>query len=164
MGRSLKIRKPRKKEMRKLHQLLEEELSSWQRRRSEAILLFAGGLTAIEIAQLLEAHVNTIYSDLQAFDQEGLDSIEKPRSVGMPVRITNERVAEIIKLAEVAPYELGLPYGRWSLRKLRNYLIKQRVIKAISYEHLRRLLKKGGYSFVESSAKSSVTTHNVTQF
>jgi hypothetical protein len=31
-------------------------------------------------------------------------------------------------LAELPPYELGLPYGRWSLSKLRDYLIEQRLL------------------------------------
>jgi hypothetical protein len=39
---------------------------------------------------------------------------------------------------------LGLPYGRWSLSKFRDYLIGHGVVREISREHLRRVLKKGG--------------------
>ncbi|MGA9923653.1 MAG: hypothetical protein WBQ29_09635, partial [Isosphaeraceae bacterium] len=41
-----------------------------------------------------------------------------------------------------APTTLGLPLGRWSLAKLRAYLIRQRIVPTISREHLRRVLKK----------------------
>jgi len=155
MGRSLTIRKPRKTQVRKLHLVLEEELESWQRRRAEAILLYAAGLNAIEIARALEVHINTVYNDLRAFQQYGLDAVEKSRSVGAPTRITAEQVKKILRLAEIAPYEIGLPYGRWSLNKLRDYLIKQRVMKKISRKHLWLLLKKGGCTFAAFGAKSS---------
>lgn len=47
---------------------------------------------------------------------------------------------------EVPPYEVGLPQGRWSLSKLCTYLTKQRVLKTISREHVRQVLKKGASS------------------
>lgn len=116
------------------------------------------GMNAIEIAQLLEVHFNTIRADLGAFDQRGLDCIRQPRHSGTPVRISFDRASEIWRLAEVPPYELGLPYGRWSVEKLRQYLLKRRVVKAISREHLRRLLQKGASIFVECGARSSAMT------
>ena len=58
------------------------------------------------------------------------------------MRIGEDKVAAIWRLAELKPYELGLPYGRWSLSKLAEHLVKSRIVKAISREHLRRLLKK----------------------
>ena len=154
MPRSLTIRKPTAAEIRQLNKLLEDSLSSWQCRRAEAVLLYAVGMNAVEIAQTLEAHFNTIHADLRAFDQQGLASIKESRSVGAPVRINDSQIAEILRLAEIPPYELGLPYGRWSIEKLRRYLIKHRVVKASSREHLRRLLKRGALAFAESGVKS----------
>jgi hypothetical protein len=80
---------------------------------------------------------------LHAFDRRGLASVCQPRRAGAPARLSTAKVAAIWRLAETPPYELGLPYGRWSLAKLRAHLIRQRVVKAISREHLRRLLQKG---------------------
>ena len=45
----------------------------------------------------------------------------------------------IWRLAERSPLALGLPFARWSLAKLRAYLIRKRLVKAISREHLRRV-------------------------
>lgn len=154
MPRSLTVRKPRTAEIRELNQVLEDELDPRQRRRAEAILLYAAGLNAVEIAQVLEAHLNTIYADLRAFHQQGMNSLRQSRASRSPLGISDALVAEICRLAEQPPYELGLPYGRWTLAKLRHYLIKQRRLKAISREHLRRLLKKGASACAASGARS----------
>lgn len=154
MPRSLTIRKPKAVEIRHLHNLLEGQLSAWQKRRAEAILLHTIGMNAVEITQVLEAHPNTVYADLRAFNQQGLNSIQQLRSIGAPVRISETQVTEILRLAQIPPYELGLPYGRWSVSKLRHYLIKHHVVRAVSDEHLRRILKKGVCAFVESGARS----------
>jgi hypothetical protein len=50
-----------------------------------------------------------------------------------------------------------LPFARWSLAKLRAYLIRHRVVQAISREHLRRVLKKGGSGCGGFVASSSAT-------
>lgn len=164
MPRSLTIRKPTAAEIRQLNQLLEEELRPWQRRRAEAILLYATGMTAMDIAQFLEVHFNTIRADLRAFDQQRLKALRQPRSIGAPSRIDIAQRSEILRLAALPPYELGLPYGRWSATKLRQYLLKRRVVKAISREHLRRVLKKGDSICVESGAKSSAMIRNEARF
>lgn len=163
MGRKIKIPKPKAKELWKLHQILEEALNKSQRRRAEAILLYTGGLSCCEIAKLLKAHLNTIYSDLHEFEKKGLSAIKQPPMAGNPGRITDEQIAEIVRIGKVAPYEIGLPYGRWSLRKLKDYLIKKRVVKTIGHERLRQLLKKGGCTFGKLNANSLAMILNATR-
>jgi transposase len=142
--------------MRQLYARLEAHLNPWQRRRVEAIILYATGMIAVEIAHALEVHPNTIYADLHAFAQHGVRAIDQLGSPGAPVRLNEAQQIEILRLAAVPPYELGLPYGRWSVAKLRSYLLKQRIGKAISREHLRRVLKKGGSTSGGFGASSSV--------
>jgi transposase len=160
MPRSLKIRKPRPAEVRQLQVMLEEEISTRQRRRAEAIVLYAAGLEAVEIAHALGVHIKTIYSDRQAFDALGVACVREPLRGGAPARLSAEQLAEILRLAETPPGEVNLPFGRWSLAKLREYLIRRRVVKAISREHLRRVLKKGGCAFAVSSERSSAMTRD----
>ena len=157
MPRSLKTRKPRIVDVRQLHSLLEDQLTARQRRRAEAIVLHAAGLEAAQIARALDVHVNTTDSDLQAFARFGVASVRQPLRGGAPARILPQQTAEILRLAETPPGEVGLPCGRWSLAKLREYLIKHRVVRAISREHLRRVLRKGGCACGASSASSSAT-------
>jgi transposase len=157
MSKSLSIRKLHTREARQLNSLL-DELDRSKRRRAEAILLFDAGLNAVAIAQALGVHLNTIYADLHAFDASGLDCFEQLHKAGAPAHIIADQRAEIIRLVEVPPYELGLPYGRWSLSKLRGHLSKQRVVKTISREHLRRVLEKGGFTSARLNTRSSVIT------
>lgn len=152
MPRSLTVRKPRPSEIRQLHDVLEGELTARQRRRAEVLVMYAAGLEATDIAHALDIHVNTVYSDLRNFDRCGLDCLHQRLHGGAPVRIANAQRAKILQLADTSPLEVGLPYGRWSLSKLRHYLLDQRVVKAISREHLRRVLKKGGCGFGVSNA------------
>jgi transposase len=158
MSRPLTIRKPTAAEIRQLHTRLADDLNPWQRRRAEAIVLYATGMIAVEIADALEVHPNTIYTDLHAFAQYGVQAIDQLGSPGAPVRLSEVQRAEILRLAEVPPYEVGLPYGRWSVAKLRSYLLTQGVVKTLSREHLRRVLKKGGSTSGGSAASSSAVT------
>lgn len=152
MPRSVKVRKPRVAEIRHLHAALEQDLSVRQRRRAEALILYAAGMEAATIAQALDSHVNTIYTDLRAFEREGVACVHQRMGGGAPARLTESQQADILRLAETRPSEVGLPYGRWSLSKLRDYLLRHRIVKAISREHLRRVLKKGGCVFAASNA------------
>ena len=108
------------------------------------------------MAQLLQVHVNTVYADLRDFAQHGLSFLHRPRRVGAPPRLSQGQIDTIWRLASQPPTTLGLPFGRWTVAKLRDYLIRQRIVKAISREHLRRVLKKGGTPFVAFNASSSI--------
>jgi transposase len=104
-------------------------------------------MEAARIAHTLDSHVNTIYSDLRAFERAGVGCIHEHLHGGAPQRLSDAQRATILQLAETSPGEAGLPYGRWSLSKLREHLLDQHLVEAISREHLRRVLKKGGSRF-----------------
>jgi transposase len=155
MSRPSTVRKPTPTELRRIHRRLEKPLLPWQRRRAEVLLLHAADQPAARIAQLLQVHPNTVYADLHAFAQRRLSCLSGPRTVGAPARLSREQIETIWRLAEKPPTAVGLPYGRWTLAKLRAYLIRERLIKAISREHLRRVLKKGDTASATSGASSS---------
>jgi transposase len=158
MPRSLQVRVPNPAEIRQLCALMEVAPRSRSGRRAHALLLYATGMEAVEIARVLAVHPNTIYTDLHAFDRQGLYALQPPS--GSTASLTPAQIREICRIADHPPYELGLPYGRWSLAKLRAYLLKERVCRHLSREHLRRLLKKGACASGESSARSSVMIPN----
>jgi transposase len=158
MSRPLNARKPTSAELRRLHQWLEKPLRPWQRRRAEVLLLRSADLSATAIARLLQVHVNTVYADLRDFARHGLSSLSQPRTVGAPPSLSQEQIAAIWRLAGQSPTTLELPFGRWTLAKLRDVLIREKVVKSISREHLRRVLKKGGTHFAASAASSSTPT------
>jgi transposase len=155
MARSLKVRRLRASERRKLEKMLTGDLHPQQRRRAQVLLLYSEGLTGVEIAAGLQFHPQTVYQDLRAFAQEGLAALQPPARGGAAKQLTIEQEAEIGRLAELSPIEVGQPYGRWSLANLRAYLLKARIVKQISREHLRRVLKKGGCASAECNANLS---------
>lgn len=160
MPRSLSARKPDSRELRRLIRDLEGDHSTaLQRRRAEVLLLYSQGWNAVGIADNLSLHPNTVYAILHAFDRRGLGVITQIGRGGASPRLTADQRATILRIADQAPYELGLPHGRWSLANLRAYLIRQRVLKTISREHLRRVLKKGrGFDSTGWSANSEAGT------
>jgi transposase len=153
MSRQLNVRLPNAAEMRQLRQILEESINACFGRWAEVLLFYGAGLDAQSIAEALAVHVNTIYACLHRFAHRGLSLFQCVPPPGAPPRITATQMDEIARLAEQSPTEFGLPYGRWSLAKLQEYLIQQRhLLKAISREHLRRLLKKNIFAYVMFSA------------
>ena len=165
MARQLKVRKPSTAEMRHLRQMLEESTNARLCRWAEAVIFYGAGLNAQSIAEALAVHVNTIYTCLHRFAQMGISLFQHVPRQGAPSRITAAQLDEIARIAERSPTEFGLPYGRWSLAKLREYLIQQRhLFKAISREHLRRLLKKRIFTCARFNANSLVTIRNAVRF
>ncbi len=158
--RPLTIRKPTASQLRAVHRLLQEPLRPWQRRRAETVLLSAAGHHATDIARLLEVHVNTTYADWHAFQRQGVSALRQQRRVGARPRLTGAHRAAIWRRADQAPADLGLPWGRWALSTSRAYLLHQRLVPAISREHLRRVLNKGGSSCGASGASGSATTRS----
>lgn len=158
MTRPSTVRKPTPAELHRVHRRLEEPLLPWQRRRAEVLLLHAADQPATRIAPLLQVHPNTVYADLHAFARHRLSCLDGPRAVGAPARLSRKQIETIWRLAGKPPTAVGLPYGRWSLAKLRAYLIRQGLVKSISREHLRRVLKRGDTACATSGASSSAPT------
>lgn len=142
MARKMKVRRPVTAEIQQLSKNMIELVNPHQRRRAEALVLYGMGLRPLEIAMAQGVHLNTIYQDLHAFEQQGVEAIWQLQEGGAPSRITATQITKIVQLAEESPQAVGLPYGRWSLRKLSVYLVKQHIVKSIGRERLRQLLKK----------------------
>jgi transposase len=142
MARKMKVRHPATTEIQQLSKKMIEMVNPHQRRRVEALILYGMGVQALEIATAQGVHPNTIYKDLQAFEQLGVEAIWQLQEGGAPSRITANQIRTMVQLAEQSPQAVGLPYGRWSLRKLSVYLVKQHIVKSIGRERLRQLLKK----------------------
>ena len=152
MSRRLTVRKPTLAEFRQLNQLIEEAPTPRQQRKAHALVLYYTGMNARDIAAALGVHPNTIYADLHAFGQRGLASLPSRVPRGAPPRIDARQTEAARRIAETPPVALGEPYGHWSLATLRTYLIRHHILRDISREHLRQMLKKGVSTAATSSA------------
>ena len=165
MTRTLTVRKPTQRETLELEHLLESELVPQARRRAETILYHGLGMNGQQLAEALHVHPNTIYADLRAFEREGLACVCPLPMGGTPRRISDQQLNVIWSWAECLPRDLGLPDPRWTLANFREFLVKrQRVLKQISLEHLRRLLNKKIFAFGALRANSSAPIRNAQPF
>jgi hypothetical protein len=60
--------------------------------------------------------------------------------------------ARICRIARQRPEKFGLPFTTWSIAKLRDYLVKRRVVKTISKEQLRQILAEEGITFQKTKS------------
>src|SRR4029453_12830021 len=61
----------------------------------------------------------------------GATAVYRLAQGGAPQQINPAQLGEVWRLVELPPYALGFPYGRWSLSKLRSYLIKYKIVSNI---------------------------------
>jgi transposase len=109
-------------------------------KRAACVLAAASGMTVPQISQSQFVHETYVRKILNGFNAEGLASIGNRYGIGRP-RIFDDAVRrEIYRVVTTPPVQLGLPFTVWSLPKLRDYLITQKIVATISIEWLRRIL------------------------
>lgn len=155
MARPLHFHKPNRAELRALLTILETATDSIIRRRAEVILWLSLTPNASEVAELMNLHLNTVLDYLRRFRRRRLRWVTDRKKGGPPRRIPLRVERQILAIAQHDPADYGLDYGTWSLARLQWFVTKKRkLIKRISREQLRRILKKGGFGFGASSARS----------
>ncbi len=94
-----------------------------------------------DIAAAVEVSVSTVERVRQRFVEEGLDAalVAKPSTQARPTKLDGRGEARLIAEVCSAP-----PGGRdhWTLKLLADRLVELRIAETISYETVRRTLKK----------------------
>jgi len=115
-------------------------------RRARIVLARKGGLSEAEVASALGVGRSCVRRWLQRFERHGILGLQTARRPSHPLVFTQEVRAAIARYARRSAAEFGLPSNRWSLRGLRSVLVRQRVVRKISIQHLRRILHEAGVS------------------
>lgn len=131
----------------KLQQTLRRSKSHTALVRSQIVLASAQGFKVPFICKLFGLCEKTVRETIHGFNNEGLAVLERRFSPGRPRKFTDDDRWSIIEVATSRPRDLGLPFSRWSLSKLRDYLIKHRVVEGISLSWLRSILKEADLSY-----------------
>jgi transposase len=105
-----------------------------------------------EICKVLKIGMRTIDRVKKRFVEEGLEAALKmaPTSRIYEKMVDGDMEAHLIALACGEP---PAGYARWSLRLLADKLVELDVTESISYETVRRMLKKTNVSISESRGK-----------
>lgn len=128
-------------EGRKLQQLVRKDTNRIKVRRAQVVLASAQGSKVPDIARRLyfsEQHVRTI---IKEFNAAGLDALVPKYGGGRPPKFSDEQISLIVESALCPPDLLGWPFRRWSLSKLRDHLLREKIVESISLETLRGMLK-----------------------
>ena len=117
-------------------------------RRAMIIMASASGTPAPAIARLVAADEDTVRDVIHPFNEKGLAALDPQWAGGRPRLISDDDVQFIVTAATTRPEKLGLPFTRWSLRKLAAYLAGHatRAVR-IGRERLRQILHARHISF-----------------
>jgi transposase len=128
-------------EGRKLQNIIRRGSNRVKVRRAQVILASAQGSKVPDIARTLyfsPQHIRTIIKD---FNGNGFKALEPRYSGGRPPKFNDEQKSLIIETALCPPNLLGVPFTRWSLAKLRDFIIEEKIVDSISIETIRQLLR-----------------------
>jgi len=111
-------------------------------RRAAIILARNQGDRLRDIADRLGVHPNTVRNCVLSFCERGIPGLmHAATGTTRPILFDEETKARIVEVAQTSPRSLGLARDRWSLRALREYLLREGLIYDISVEGLRQLLR-----------------------
>jgi len=146
----LYVREITNKKGERLRRLVRRSKDRVEMRRAAVILQSAQGFKVPKIARsqfYSEKHVRTI---INRFNAKGFSSLRSNYGGGRPPKFDNEIRLDIVDVAMSRSQDLGLPFTHWSLEKLKEYLVSERIVDDISIERLRQILKEEGFSYQRS--------------
>lgn len=114
------------------------------RQRAQILLASATGMAAPQIAQALLTDENQVRRVIREFNQDGMASL-RPRTGGGRPRKSES--SAIVDAALARPGDLGEPGTRWTLRRLRRFLVRSDKVASISVEGLRQALRRAGVTY-----------------
>src|SRR4051795_9096316 len=96
--------------------------------RARLLLAIADGRRPSQVARDLGVSKPTVYTWIHRFNDRGLGGLEDRPRAGRPHTSTAEQRAEVSAAALTDPKRLDLPFGCWTLDRLRAYLNEQKGI------------------------------------
>ena len=142
----VKVRPLRPYEQKKLHRLKRQKTNAVNSRHARVILLSRGGLRNRDIATRCDCTAHWVRVIIHRFNEHGLDGISWYPWMcgsGKRSRFKADVLEQIAEVAISSPVAL-IGMTRWSLSKLRDYLVEQKIVASISCEWLRVLLRRLG--------------------
>src|SRR3954454_1497287 len=140
--------------------------SSIRVRRATMIMASSSGTPVLAIARLVGADEDTVRDVIHAFNERGLAALDPRWAGGRPRRLNDADIAFILQTATTDPGRLGMPFTRWSVRKLVAYLARcpadrhQRRRIVISRERVRQILRENSISLQRTRTWKESTDPN----
>jgi transposase len=127
-----------------LRKLSEETSDAQSRTRYQMILLAQQGYRVPQIARIVLCSEDTVARVLKRFITGGLDAVLPRRPPGRKRRVTPAWEAELLRVIELDPHEVGVGSANWTTELLAEYLGKRTAIQ-VTEETVRLYLHANGY-------------------
>lgn len=140
----VRVRPLRPHEKKKLLRMKRRRTNTVNARHARIVLLSRGGMRNRLIAEQVDCSAQWVRIIIHRFNDEGLDGVAwYPifRRHSSARQFTADVCEQICEIALSSPKSL-IGMTQWSLPKLRDYLIEQKIVARISVEWLRQLLKR----------------------
>lgn len=148
--RPIFVRELSKTERTELERLLKSTNTGLYKRARVIWLSATQHLKAPQIAKMVNLHLINVRLWIKRFNRQGIDSLKQKFSPGRPKEIKPQQRKALIKLLKTKPKEFGLSFSSWSLRGLCEIAVKEKIVKTISPEYMRRIIIQEGYSYKRS--------------
>ncbi len=122
----------------------EETSDAETRTRYQMLLLSLRGQTSTQIARLVLRSQDTVVRVLKRFLTGGLDAVPRRTSPGRERTVTAAWEAELLRVIELDPHEVGQDTANWTTERLAEYLGTQTGIQ-VTEETVRVYLHAHGY-------------------
>jgi len=127
-----------------LHQRYKETTDAETRTRYQMIVLAHQGHRVPQIARFVLRSEDTVARVLKRFGAGGLDAIPRRTSPGRERTVTGAWEAELVRVIELDPHEVGQETANWTTELLAEYLGQQTGI-TVTHETVRVYLHAHGY-------------------
>jgi len=144
---SVFVRELRPQEAGQLKRIARTAKQFARRQRAQILLASATGMSAPQIAQVVRTDENQVRRVIHEFNTLGMGSLRPQAGGGRPRAIDQPTRDRIVAIAGACPRNYGVPLNRWSLRRLRRYLLRRRIVRQLSVEGLRQVLRAAGASW-----------------
>lgn len=141
-----RVRPISNEEGQKLARLCRHPSDAIELHRAMVILSSAQGFTPPYIARLVGYSPDWVRTLIREFNLHGFKMLKPHWKAGGNWKFTQEQKDQLVALATTRPRDLGLPFGQWSLARLRDEARRQRIIDSISLEWLRIVLDEADVS------------------
>jgi transposase len=138
------VRPLRPYEKKKLRRMKRQRTNAVNSRHARIVFLSRGGLANRTIAERADCSPQWVRIIIHRFNSDGIDGIAwYPcwQTRGTPRKFTADLREQVAEVALSSPKSL-IGMNQWSLPKLRDYLVEQKIVASISVEWLRQFLHR----------------------
>jgi len=120
------------------------ETNAETRLRYQMVLLSQQGFSISEIANITMRSHDTVTRVLHGYWDGGLEAVPRRKQPGRPRRVTPEWEAELLRVIELDPHQVGVQSATWTTKLLAEYLARKTGI-TVGQEAVRVYLHRHGY-------------------